>query len=173
MHGLQLVYCTCICDDSSPGHFQLIVPASLQNQSLRHYHDIPTGGHLGAEIYLDKIKNAWHLPKIKGDIEKYCLQSDLCAEKKPSRKSRAYIQQYVLGKPMERVSMDVLGPLPLTTNGNRKKVHISSKRLFQQEDRSFPITRSSVKNNSQHFSQRIYGTLLHIHSDQGHSFEAN
>lgn len=74
---------------------------------------------------------------------------------------------------MERVSMDVLGPLPLTTNGNRKKVNISSMRLFQQEYRSFPNTRSSVKNNSQHFSQRIYGTLLHIHSDQGYSFEAN
>lgn len=72
------------------------------------------------------------------DIEKYCLQCDLCAAKKQSRKSnRAPLQQYLLGEPIERVSMDVLGPLPVTTKEKRYILVVCDR--FTKWTEAFPM----------------------------------
>ena len=41
------------------------------------------------------------------------------AKKGPTGQSRAPLQQYRVGAPMDRVAVDVLGPFPLTPRGNR------------------------------------------------------
>ena len=53
-------------------------------------------------------------------IKRYCSQCDICAARTLSRNSnKAPLGEYVVGEPMERVAMDILGPLPKTENGNR------------------------------------------------------
>ena len=48
-----------------------------------------------------------------------CLQFDHCAAKKPSKASiKAPYKQYLAGEPVDRVAVDILGPLPLTEKGN-------------------------------------------------------
>lgn len=160
-----------ITDDDEFGHLQFMVPSAFRNQ-LRYFHNIPTGGHLEAEKTLDKIKHTMYWPKMKRDIEKYCLQCDLCAAKKPSRAAnQAPLRQYLVGEPMERVSVDILGPL--TENGNRYILVICdcfSKWIdaFVIPDQASPtITRILVDE----FICR-YGTPLQLHSDQGRSFES-
>lgn len=56
---------------------------------------------------------------MKQDGEMYCLQFDLCAAKKPSKASiKAPYQQYLVDEPVDRVAVEILGPLPLTEKGN-------------------------------------------------------
>lgn len=56
---------------------------------------------------------------MKQDEEMYCLQFDHCAAKKPSKASiKASYKQYLVGEPVDRVAVDILGPLPLTEKGN-------------------------------------------------------
>ena len=54
------------------------------------------------------------------DVRNYCRKCDLCASRsEPARKIRAPMSQYNVGAPMERLAIDVLGPLPLSDEGNR------------------------------------------------------
>ncbi len=50
----------------------------------------------------------------------WCEKCDACAQKKsvPPRK-KAPLSQEPIGAPMERVAMDIIGPLPITESGNQ------------------------------------------------------
>lgn len=172
LHGV--LYRRFFNDNGESGHLQLIVPSSLKDQVCRHFHDIPTGGHLGTEKTLDKVRNSLYWPKMKRDIERYCSQCDLCAAKKPSKTSnKAPLQQYLVGKPMERVAVDVLGPLPLTVKGNKYILVLCDcfskwTEAFAMPDQEY-LTITKILVNE---SICRYGTPLQFHSDQGRSFEA-
>ncbi len=54
------------------------------------------------------------------DAELHVHCCDVCtAQKGPSRRSHAPLQQYLIGAPMERIGVDILGPFPITEAGNR------------------------------------------------------
>ena len=99
---------------------QLVVPESKKLQVLRLSHDIPSAGHLGADKTLDKVRQSFYWPAISDDVRRYIKSCDSCTARKLSRKkNRAPLGQYLVGEPMERVSIDILGPLPLSKAGNR------------------------------------------------------
>ena len=72
-------------------------------------------------------KNSWkdwiqvlYWPGQHKDIENWCKGCEMCASRKsPSTKRRAPLQSDVTGCPLQRVAMDILGPLPLTSRGNK------------------------------------------------------
>jgi hypothetical protein len=83
-------------------------------------HDSKTGGHFGINKTIGKIKGKFYWPKLRDDVKKWCAQSDLGSTRKgPSRKIKVPLTSYVVGSPMERVAVDVLGPLPVSENGNK------------------------------------------------------
>lgn len=46
--------------------------------------------------------------------------SDTCtAQKGPTQCSHALLLQYLVGAPMERIGVGILGPFPITESGNR------------------------------------------------------
>ena len=50
----------------------------------------------------------------------WCKSCELCASKKnPPKKGRAKLKNYVVGAPLKRVEMDILGPLPRSNSGNK------------------------------------------------------
>jgi hypothetical protein len=54
---------------------------------------------------------------MKDFVKKYC---ESCAARKPSQtQNKAPLGSYVVGQPMERVSIDVVGPFPKTRKGNQ------------------------------------------------------
>ena len=54
------------------------------------------------------------------DVEEWCRQCEVCASRKsPSTHPKAPMQTYTSTNPMDRVAMDILGPLPVTPRGNR------------------------------------------------------
>ncbi|XP_038072160.1 uncharacterized protein LOC119740799 [Patiria miniata] len=57
---------------------------------------------------------------MNADVRSFVRQCDTCASKKsPTKRRRAPLQQYVVGAPMQRVALDILGPLPETERGNK------------------------------------------------------
>lgn len=80
-----ILCCQFLNEDGNLEHLQHIVPASIRRQVLKYFHDIPRGGHLGAEKTLDKIRNSLYWPKMKRDVENYCSQCDLYAARKHSK----------------------------------------------------------------------------------------
>ena len=55
-----------------------------------------------------------------GDIENWCSQCEMCSSRQsPIPKPRLPLQLQLAERPMERVAMDILGPLPETSRGNK------------------------------------------------------
>ena len=66
--------------------------------SITHLHEHNTARHLGVERTLEKIKLGFYWPTMRRTIEDLCKKCDKCAARKPpSRKSRAPLQQYLVG----------------------------------------------------------------------------
>ena len=153
---------------------QLLVPGSKKNDVLRYHHGIPFVGHLGIEKTLEKIKNKFYWPNMKLSVEEYCRKCDKCgARKTPPGKSRAPLRSYLVGAPMERIQIDVMGPLPQTPRGNKYILVVCD--CFTKWTEAYALPNQESETITKKFVDEFvcrYGAPLQIHSDQGSNFEA-
>ena len=57
--------------------------------------------------------------EMRRQAEEWCQKCHLCGSKKsPPRPEKAPLRQYLVGAPMERIAIDLTGPLPRTKAGN-------------------------------------------------------
>ena len=92
----------------------------MRKDTLQLLHDVPTAGHLGITKTLARVKERFYWVGCHRDVENFCRSCDICASRRGTkRKPHAAMSQYDVGAPMERVAMDVLGPLPVTNDGNK------------------------------------------------------
>ena len=97
-----------------------MLPTALRAGVLKRLHDSPVGGHLGVSKTLGKVRARFHWIHCRRDVAEWCHKCDRCASRKgPRVKTRSPLQLYNVGEPMERVAIDVLGPLPETESGNK------------------------------------------------------
>ena len=100
---------------------QLIVPASMVRYVIRLNHEPPFSGHLGVIKTLGKLQVQFYWKDMAKDVRSYIKKCKSCQERKnPVGKKVAPLQPFVVAqRPFDLVSMDILGPLPTTLNGNR------------------------------------------------------
>lgn len=153
---------------------QLVTPSEKQQEILKYHHDIPTGAHLGFEKTLNRVRQAFYWPGVTESVRKYCRRCDVCTSMKLSRETnKAPLGQYYVGERMERVMMDILGPLPLTKNGNRYILVICD--WFTKWTESIAIPDMETRTVARAFLDNFvcrFGVPLQIHTDQGRSFES-
>ena len=105
---------------------QAVIPRNCREEVLRGVHDHPTGGHLGLDKTLSKLRLRYYWFGMSKDAEVWCSKCLTCATgKSPSPKTRAPLVTDVPSYPMERIGIDVVGPLPTTDKGNRFIVVVS------------------------------------------------
>ncbi|XP_029178454.1 uncharacterized protein LOC114946194 [Nylanderia fulva] len=98
----------------------IIVPRNFINQVLEEAHDSASDGHFGVNKTLEKIRKRFYWATCKNDVEDWCRSCKVCvARRGPSGKGKSPLQVFDAGFPFERIQMDILGPLPTTTAGNR------------------------------------------------------
>ena len=118
MHG-GLLFRRSYPDRTGRTRLQLLVPEDKWHEVFQHLHEHSTGGHMGVQKTKNKIAFAFFWPGLQQTVEKLCRRCDSCAARKPSlKRPRAPLQQYLVGNPMERIAVDILGPLPKTRRGN-------------------------------------------------------
>ena len=98
---------------------QLIVPTPARKEVFRLAHEVVTGGHMGARRMLARIGRRYFWPVMGLDIRQWILACEDCASTNVSRLKKNKMIKHQVGAPMERVAMDVMGPLPRTTRGNK------------------------------------------------------
>jgi hypothetical protein len=107
-------------------------------------------------------------------VKNFCLTCDLCASRKPPcRRPRAPMQQHLTGVPMERVSLDVLGPLPKSNADNKFILLICD--YFTKWVEAFPLPDQEAKTIADKFVKEFvcrYGTPRRLFSDQGSNFQS-
>ena len=98
----------------------ICLPKSLQRVCMRVAHALPVSGHLSAETTYARLKNLVYWPKMKEEIFSYVRGCLTCQESKvPPAPGKYLMTPIVASMPLERVVMDVLGPLRVTEDGNK------------------------------------------------------
>lgn len=116
---------------------------------LASLHDSSPAAHLGVKKTLKKARDRVYWVRQRHDVEQWCAS----CEKRASRK-------------MERVAMDILGPLPK---------HSCSGKLLYEVEGGLPYEGYGSYNSSAPDCQWILlqvWSARHLHTDQGKNFES-
>ena len=98
----------------------LVLPTCLKEEVLHYCHDNKVAGHLGREKTILKVKQRYIWHGLTKDCILYVTSCSVCNKNKtPNVKAKAALGSYHAGAPMERVHIDILGPLPTTEQNNK------------------------------------------------------
>ena len=99
---------------------QIVLPVDLRARVMEVAHDSIWAGHLGTRKTQDRILNHFFWPGIYSDIRRYCQSCNLCQKLDGTKPTRApLISVPVIGKPFQRVAIDIVGPLSKSRRNNR------------------------------------------------------
>ena len=100
---------------------QPVVPYCLREEVLKLGHDARTAGHLGQARTLKITQKSYYWPGYREDIELWVNSCLSCqTRKRPvGRRRQAPMQVVSVGEPMERVALDIMGPLPSSNRDNK------------------------------------------------------
>lgn len=154
--------------------FQLLVPRQIRPRVLRLVHGSVGAGHFGVTKTLHRLRSRFYWPGCRQDVELYVHRCDSCtAQKGPTRRSHAPLQQYQVGAPMERVGVDILGPFPTTDQGNRYVLVAMD--YFTKWPEAYAVPDQSAATTAERLVSEMFcrfGVPEELHSDQGRNFEA-
>ena len=151
------------------------VPASVQPEVMRLLHDGPGAAHFGRAKTLNKVKALYYWPRRRQSVIQHCRNCTICAKRKgPQRRLHGPLQTYQVGTVMERVAVDILGPLPLTDRGNRYIL------VAQDYFSKYPFAVALPNQEATTIAEALvdgffchFGACAEIHSDQGRNFESS
>ena len=154
--------------------WQLVVPATLRADILQLLHNSKTAGHLGTNKILAKVRGLFNWRGCGWDVGSGCRRCDLCVTRNRSQKTpRAPMKTYNVGAPLERVALDVLGPLPESEQGNRYILVIAD--YFTKSTESYPMPNQEATTVAKLLVEEFlitFGAPRQLHSDQGRNFES-
>jgi transposase InsO family protein len=168
-----LLYRKYFSDEGDTFHLQLVVPRKRIDRLLDMAHADPLGGHFGAERTLRKL-HAFYWSGIRRDVKRYCTACELCMARKPKNKNhRAPMKIYLTCAPMERVTVDIMGPVDRSAAGNKFILVVTD--TFTKFTEAYALRNIEAKTVAKKLVEEWicrYGTMSIIHSDQGRQFES-
>jgi hypothetical protein len=146
---------------------------STKKQILYEFHDAPLGGHRGMNKTYKVIKAQYSWVNMRREIENYVKKCRSCQVNKllkPRKKAPMEITT-TAEVPFERCSLDILGPMPETEQGNRYIL------TFQDDLSKYviavPIRQQDAETVARGFVTHVvlkYGSPHTVLTDQGTNF---
>ncbi len=96
---------------------QLVLPMPYREQVLRQAHIGKLGGHFGVAKTSAAVKRRFFWPGMKHDITDLCRRCQPCQKTKPKRTPKAPLEPLPVIR--TRIAMDMVGPLPITSEGHK------------------------------------------------------
>ena len=153
----------------------LIIPKNMVNTVLKFIHSSVFHGHLGVRKTLDKVKLRFYRPGIKLQVSKFIKSCDVCQKvKNPNTpNNKAKLQPLRPTEPLQLVTSDIVGPLPVSQDGNLYILviccHFSKwVWLFALLD----ITAETVANKLVQFMM-MYGLCVNILTDGAKNYQSD
>jgi hypothetical protein len=154
--------------------YVLVLPVSFRKGALRQLHDAKICGHLGVHKTLQRVKERYYWVGMTLDVKEWVKNCNACQRKSPVKKSsRAPMKQYTVGAPMERVAVDILGPLPETDRGNKYVLCVGD--YFTKWVTAIAIPNQEAETVAAALVENVFckfGLPRQLHSDQGRNFES-
>ena len=162
-----------VIDKDTREILQLVVPKTERPKILNLVHDATSGGHLGFEKTFAKIKRRYYWPDYYNQIKDYVRKCPTCAQvKTPPHYNRTALKPLKPSRPFQIVTSDIMGPLPVSYNGNKYVLAIIDH--FTKWTELFAIPDQEAKTVVLSFLHVIadHGVPDAILTDQGRNFES-
>ena len=153
---------------------QMVLPKVWHTEVMQELHNDPCSGHLGITRTINRVLERFYWPGYRDSITVWCQCCVECQKRKaPSMQPRAPMKQYLVGCPLQRVALDILGPLPESSHGNKYILICTD--YFTRWTEAFPKPNQEARTVADLFMREFisrYGVPHQIHTDQGRQFES-
>ena len=153
---------------------QLVVPTAARSDVMKALHNDASSAHLGITKTLDKARRRYYWPGMSSDIENWIRACPICqARQGPNPKQAARLRSQQSSFPLQRVAMDIMGPLPTTARQNKYILVIGD--YFTKWVEAFAMPDMLASTVARYFVDGFvcrYGVPLSLHTDQGPQFES-
>lgn len=154
--------------------YLLVAPRSLREEIFKYCHDVKAVGHPGMDKTLERVRQKFHWPFMQRDIQNWVRACNVCNHNKKSRTRQAELRRHHAGLPMERVHLDLIGPLVKSEQGNQYILVMVDQFTKWVECAALPDqTASTVAYQFLAQFVRYFGCPQVVHTDQGRNFEGN
>ena len=152
--------------------YKILIPRSLQRQIVELAHCIPSGGHLGAKRTLKNVRRLYTWRRLGRFISRFTGQCLLCQKHKTSNKPLdGIVSSAPLDHPWRAVSIDIVGPLPVSSRRHRFILTVAD--IFSGWIELFPLRVATEKAVATTLVNEVfsrYGCPFEIHSDNAKTF---
>ena len=150
------------------------VPRVLQESVLEELHAGDTGGHLGVDKTVHKLKQRFYWPSHFRDVENWCKTCHSCVTRKtPAPKSRGALSGIPSGSPMQLIFVDIVGPFPESNDGNKYILVVVDQ--FTKWSEAYPIPNQEATIVADVLTREWFfwfSSQECLHSDQKRQFES-
>ncbi|RXN37833.1 Transposon Ty3-G Gag-Pol poly [Labeo rohita] len=153
---------------------QIVLPQVFRKSVMHQMHEGPVGGHFGVERTLSRLQTRYYWYKMREDVSLWCRTCTSCAAKaRPLKRPQAPMGTVRVGAPMERIAVDLMGPMNETERFNRYILVVQD--YFTKWVEAYPLPNDQAVTVAEIIvSEWVcrYGAPLTLHSDQGTNFES-
>ena len=154
---------------------QLLVPRKLVPRVLEMAHDNTMAGHFGTKRTLLRVRGQFYWMGINADVRSWCRSCQVCCARKPKPAVAHHAaQRQLVTEPLQRVAVDILGPIdPPTEKGNRYVLVIVD--YLTKWAEALPMVNQTAEECAKVFVTEFVcrlGAPQQLHSDQGRQFES-
>jgi transposase InsO family protein len=154
---------------------QIVLPAGLRRVLMKELHDAPLGGHRGIKKTLQGVQSRVYWPGQRNDVRRWVQTCPVCQKVKSGNVKRKYpLQQRRPGYPLERVAMDIIGPInPPTKRGNSYILVVED--YFSKYVEAYPLREHTAQTVADVYVTEWvsrYGVGKELHTDQAPEFES-
>ena len=164
-----------LCIDGRSQHLQLVLPSVLRESVLQDLHSGSMGGHVGESKMVHLVRERYYWPGWKESVKEWCRKCRTCSTRKMAPPSkRAPLQTLQAGYPLQIVAVDILGPLPVTAQGN--KYVLVACDCFTRWVEVYAIQNQEAVTVAKTLVDEMFCRFSppeQLHSDQGRQFEAD
>ncbi|GET57239.1 putative integrase core domain protein [Rhizophagus irregularis DAOM 181602=DAOM 197198] len=134
------------------------------------FHNDPTAAHFSVDTMFDKIQSRYYWPQMYNDIRSYVMSCDSC-QRRGKQKTKLPLHPIPVESPFHQIGIDFVGPLPITTNGN--KYIITAMDYLTKWPEARPVKEATAEQAALFIYEEIicrHGCPAKILSDQGTHF---
>ena len=156
-------------------NFQYVLPSTYRNQVLTLLHNDQLAGQLGFKRTLARAKDIFYWVSLHLSVEKWCKRCIECQKRnQPTRHPKGQMKTYIVGEPLARISLDMLGLVTRTHTGNRYILVVTDYFTRFAEACGLPdIETPTVADKLLTEFICRYGLPLQIRTDQGAQFTSD
>ena len=162
----------CRRDPRVPDAVQIVLPKCLRPRVLRlaHYHQL--AGHPGQTRLCNRLKRTYYWPQMAADATTTVRECESCSKNRIRLlKQAGAMKLFQASRPLEDLAIDILGPLPKSSDGNLFILVIVDR--FSKLTQCVPLKSITALSVAVAFVNEWvfkYGAPRHLLSDNGSQF---